>query len=87
MLADISQHKYLNYCQDKGYLYGITLESVHRIISDGLIPILDVETPVSFLKKNFLQHNSSVKIMETLLLLLSFCASSDISSILNDFRC
>ncbi|XP_065644840.1 55 kDa erythrocyte membrane protein isoform X4 [Hydra vulgaris] len=46
MLADINQHKYLNYFQSKGYLYGITLNSIHRIISDGLIPILDVEIPV-----------------------------------------
>ena len=47
MLKEIATHQYLEYGKHEGHVYGTKLSSVQDLISNGRVPVLDVETPVS----------------------------------------
>ena len=46
MLADVEQNKYLEFGSHEGAMYGTKLDTVRHIISQGKIPLLDVEPQV-----------------------------------------
>lgn len=46
MLADVEQNKYLEFGSHEGAMYGTKLDTVRQIISQGKMPLLDVEPQV-----------------------------------------
>lgn len=52
MLQDVEQNKYLEFGSHEGAMYGTKLDTVRHIISQGKMPLLDVEPQVW--EKNFL---------------------------------
>ncbi|CAB3991124.1 peripheral plasma membrane CASK isoform X4 [Paramuricea clavata] len=46
MLADVEQNKYLEFGSHEGAMYGTKLDTVRNIISQGKMPLLDVEPQV-----------------------------------------
>ena len=46
MLADVEQNKYLEFGSHEGAMYGTKLDTVRNIITQGKIPLLDVEPQV-----------------------------------------
>lgn len=46
MLADVEMNKYLEFGSHESAMYGTKLDTVRHIISQGKIPLLDVEPMV-----------------------------------------
>ena len=46
MLADVEQNKYLEFGSHEGAMYGTKLDTVRNIITQGKMPLLDVEPQV-----------------------------------------
>lgn len=62
MENDIRNHKFFEYGEHKGHIYGTTLDSIREVINDGKMCVLDCSPAVSlsfvylvpFLYKEFL---------------------------------
>lgn len=47
MENDIRHHKYLEYGEHKGHIYGTTLDSIREVINEGKMCVLDCSPAVS----------------------------------------
>lgn len=52
MENDIRHHKYLEYGEHKGHIYGTTLDSIREVINEGKMCVLDCSPAVSFKNGN-----------------------------------
>lgn len=47
MEKQIKQHKFLEYGEYNGHLYGTSLDSIRNVINEGKMCVLDCSPPVS----------------------------------------